>query len=140
MPCGSSRPKIGAYFLEDFLPAVHPLLSINPDTWIPDGVQVALLEPPILSLLAPARATNRPGMLKGKPSQTGTRERIVAAARKAGITFPTTLDGILSYRCMWHTTRASIRPRWSRTTPLIKSNYLDIVTREDAAKFWAIRP
>jgi hypothetical protein len=26
------------------------------------------------------------------------------------------------------------------SSEIIKSNYLDIVTREDAAKFWEIRP
>jgi integrase len=94
------------------------------------------------SLLAPARATNRAGMRKGKPSQTGTRERIVAAARKAGITLPdnTGRHTFISMHVAHHESIDKAALESDNSSEIIKSNYLDIVTREDAAKFWAIRP
>jgi integrase len=94
------------------------------------------------SLLAPARATNRAGMLKGKPSETGTRERIVAAARKAGITLPDNAGRhtFISMHVAHHESIDKTALESDNSSEIIKRNYLDIVTREDAAKFWEIRP
>jgi hypothetical protein len=81
-------------------------------------------------------------MLKGKLSQTGTRERIVAAARKAGITLPDNAGRhtFISMHVAHHESIDKTALESDNSSEIIKSNYLDIVTREDAAKFWAIRP
>jgi integrase len=93
-------------------------------------------------LLAPARATNRAGMLKGKPSQTGTRNRIIAAVRKAGITLPDNAGRhtFISMHVAHHESIDKTALESDNSSEIIKSNYLDIVTREDATRFWAIRP
>jgi integrase len=64
------------------------------------------------------RLALRIGLVCGKASQAKPVRVNVSSLRqeKRGSRFPTTLDGIHSYRCMWHTTRASTRPLWSRTT------------------------
>jgi hypothetical protein len=94
------------------------------------------------SLMAPARATNRSGMRKGKPSQAGTRERIVAAAKKAGIALPDNAGRhtFISMHVAHHESIDKAALESDNSSEIIKSNYLDIVTREDGAKFWAIRP
>ncbi len=94
------------------------------------------------SLLAPARATNRAGMVRGQPSQTGTRNRIVAAAKKAGITLPdnTGRHTFISMHVAHFESTDKTALESDNSSEIIKKDYLEIVTREDAERFWAISP
>jgi integrase len=94
------------------------------------------------SLLVPATSINRPGAIFGSPSRTATRKLILAAAQRAGVTLPDNAGRhtfismhVAAYESLDKTATES-----DNSSALIKSNYLGIVTRADAAKYWAIRP
>jgi integrase len=94
------------------------------------------------SLLVPATSINRSGATFGSPSRTATRKLILAAAQRAGVTLPDNAGRhtfismhVAAYESLDKTATES-----DNSPALIKSNYLGIVTREDAAKYWAIRP
>jgi hypothetical protein len=61
---------------------------------------------------------------------------------RPGSPFPTTLDAILSssMHVAHHESIDKTALESDNSSEIIKSNYLDVVTREDAAKFWEIRP
>jgi integrase len=94
------------------------------------------------SLLVPATSINRPGAIFGSPSRTATRKLILAAAQRAEVTLPDNAGRhtfismhVAAYESLDKTATES-----DNSPALIKSNYLGIVTREDAKKFWEIRP
>jgi integrase len=90
------------------------------------------------SFLAPSRAFQS----EGKPSKRRTRELILAAAKRAGIELPDN-GGRHTFISMHVAYNESIdrTALEADTSPaIIKSNYLHIVSKEDAAKFWAIKP
>jgi integrase len=94
------------------------------------------------SLLVPATATNRFSKEKGKPSDVATRRRINKAAEKAGITLPDNAGRktFISMHVAHYESIEKTALEADNSVEIIKRDYLDIVTREDAAKFWAIRP
>jgi integrase len=94
------------------------------------------------SLLVAAQATNRPGMEKGRPSETGTRRLVLRAARKAGITLPENAgrNTFISMHVAHYESIDKTALEADTSATIIKKDYLDIVTREDAARYWAIRP
>jgi integrase len=90
------------------------------------------------SFLAPSRAFQS----EGKPSKRRTRELILAAAKRAGIELSDN-GGRHTFISMHVAYNESIdrTALEADTSPaIIKSNYLHIVSKEDAAKFWAIKP
>jgi integrase len=94
------------------------------------------------SLLAPARAVNREGMAIGAPSGTGTRDRIKAAASRAKVSLPDNV-GRHTFISMHVAAFESIdnTSLEGNTSPaMIKQTYLDIVSRAEARRYWAIHP
>jgi integrase len=96
------------------------------------------------SLLVAATSINRPGAAFGSPSRsrTATRNLIKAAAHRAGVALPDNAGRhtfismhVAAYESLDKTATES-----DNSPALIKSNYLGIVSREDAAKYWALRP
>jgi integrase len=94
------------------------------------------------SLLVAAQATNRPGMEKGRPSETGTRRLVLRAARKAGVTLPENAgrNTFISMHVAHYESIDKTALEADTSATIIKKDYLDIVPREDAARYWAIRP
>jgi site-specific recombinase XerC len=94
------------------------------------------------SLLVRATATNRFSKEKGKPSDVATRNRILKAAEKAGITLPDNAGRktFISMHVAHHENIEKAALEADNSPEVIKKDYLDIVAREDAAKFWAIYP
>jgi integrase len=94
------------------------------------------------SLLVPSQATNRPGVEKGRPSETGTRRLILEAAREAGVTLPDNAgrNTFISMHVAHYESVDKTALETDNSAAVIKKDYLDIVTREDAAKYWQIRP
>jgi integrase len=94
------------------------------------------------SLLVPATATNRFSKTKGRPSPTATRRRIVKAASKAGVALPDNAgrNTFISMHVAHYESIDKTALEADNSAEVIKKDYLDIVTREDAAKFWAIYP
>jgi site-specific recombinase XerD len=95
------------------------------------------------SLLAPSRATNRKGAVKGTPTDVGTRNQILEAARKAGIVLRSNAGRktFISMHVAFHKNEAMTALEANTSVEKIRENYLDVgVTPEDAAKFWEIRP
>jgi integrase len=94
------------------------------------------------SLLVPATSINRRGATFGEPSRTATRKLILAAAQRAGIILPSNAGRhtFISMHVAAHESLDKTATESDNSPALIKSNYLGIVTREDAKKFWAIRP
>ena len=94
------------------------------------------------SLLVPAKSINRRGATFGEPSRIATRNLILAAAQRAGISLPDNAGRhtFISMHVAAHESLDKTATESDNSPALIKSNYLGIVTREDAAKYWAIRP
>jgi integrase len=90
------------------------------------------------SLLAISRATNT----RGKPSKDRTHRLIAEAATKAGVTIPDNAGRhtYISMHVAHHESIDKTALEADNTGAVVKKYYLDIVTREDAAKFWAGRP
>jgi integrase len=107
-------------------------LSDNASEWLKPMAQVNG------SFLAPSRAMQT----VGKPSKRRTRELIVAAAESAGIDLPDNAGRhtFISMHVAHHESIEKTALEADTSAEIIKSNYLDIVTREDAAKFWTISP
>jgi integrase len=90
------------------------------------------------SLLAISRATNT----RGKPSKDRTHRLITQAATKVGVSI---LDNagrhtFISMHVAHYESIDKTALEADSSPAVIKSNYLDIVTREEAAKYWEIRP
>jgi integrase len=94
------------------------------------------------SLLIPATATNRFSKTKGRPSYTATRTRITKAAEKAGIALPDNVGRktFMSMHVAHYESIDKTALESDNSSEIIKKDYLDIVTREEAEKFWAIKP
>jgi len=90
------------------------------------------------SFLAPSRALQS----AGKPSKRRTRELIVAAAESAGVDLPDNAGRhtFISMHVAYHESIEKTALEADTSAEIIKSNYLDIVTREEAESFWAIYP
>ncbi len=88
--------------------------------------------------LAPSRALQS----AGKPSKRRTRELIVAAAESAGIDLPDNAGRhtFISMHVAYHESIEKTALEADTSAEIIKSNYLDILTREEAANFWAVCP
>jgi hypothetical protein len=94
------------------------------------------------SLLVPATATNRFSKEKGKPSDVATRGRINKAVEKASITLPDNAGRktFISMHVAYHESIEKTALEADNSVEIIKRDYLDIVNRDDAIKFWAIHP
>jgi integrase len=94
------------------------------------------------SLLVRATATNRFSKEMGKPSETATRRLILEAAKKAGVSLPDNAGRhtFISMHVAFYEHLGKTALEANTSEEKIKSNYLDLVTREEAKKFWAIRP
>jgi integrase len=94
------------------------------------------------SLLAPARAINREGAAFGSPSPVATRRLIKEAASQAGLLLPDNA-GRHTFISMHVAAFESIDKtalEADNSSEIIKKDYLDLVTREEAEKFWNICP
>jgi integrase len=94
------------------------------------------------SLLAPARAINREGAAFGSPSPVATRRLIKEAASQAGLLLPDNA-GRHTFISMHVAAFESIDKtalEADNSSEIIKKDYLDLVTREEAEWFWNIRP
>ena len=78
----------------------------------------------------------------GKPSETATRRLILEAAKKAGVSLPDNAGRhtFISMHVAFYEHLGKTALEANTSEEKIKSNYLDLVTREEAKKFWAIRP
>jgi hypothetical protein len=81
-------------------------------------------------------------MEKGRPSETGTRRLVLRAARKAGVTLPENAgrNTFISMHVAHYESIDKTALEADTSATIIKKDYLDIVPREDAARYWAIRP
>jgi integrase len=94
------------------------------------------------SILVPATATNRFSKQMGRPSYVATRGRILKAAEKAGVKLPDNAGRhtFISMHVAHHESLDKTALEADNSAQIIKKDYLDIVTREDAAKYWNIKP
>jgi integrase len=94
------------------------------------------------SLLVRATATNRFSKIKGRPSDVATRDRMLKAAAKAGITLPDNAgrNTFISMHVAHYQSMGKTALEGNTSIEIIERDYLDIVRREDAAKYWEIRP
>jgi integrase len=94
------------------------------------------------SILVPATAANRFSKVKGRPSYTATRNRITNTAAKLGIALPDNAgrNTFISTHVAHYESIDKTALEADNSVEVIKRDYLDIVTREDAAKFWTIYP
>jgi integrase len=90
------------------------------------------------SILVPSKAFQT----VGKPSKRRTRELVVAAADTAGVTLPDNAGRhtFISMHVAYYESIDKTALEADTSAEIIKSNYLDIVTKPEATKFWAIRP
>jgi integrase len=90
------------------------------------------------SILVPSKAFQT----FGKPSKRRTRELVVAAADTARVTLPDNAGRhtFISMHVAYHESIEKTALEADTSPEIIKSNYLDIVTKPEATKFWAIRP
>ena len=94
------------------------------------------------SILVPATATNRFSKQMGRPSYVATRGRILKAAEKAGVKLPDNAgrSTFISMHVAHYESIDKTALEADNSAAVVKKDYLDIVTREDAAKYWSIRP
>jgi hypothetical protein len=78
----------------------------------------------------------------GRPSYVATRGRILKAAEKAGVKLPDNAGRhtFISMHVAHHESLDKTALEADNSAQIIKKDYLDIVTREDAAKYWNIKP
>ena len=111
-------------------------LSENAVEWLKPHVR------PSGSLLVCATATNRFSKEIGKPSETATRRLMLKAGEDAGLALPDNA-GRHTFISMQvaHCESMDKTALEADTSPeKIKSNYLDLVTKKDAKRYWEIRP
>jgi integrase len=94
------------------------------------------------SILVPATATNRFSKVKGRPSYTATRNRIKNTAADLGIALPDNAgrNTFISMHVAHYESIDKTALEADNSAEIIKRDYLHIVTREDADKYWAIFP
>jgi integrase len=87
-------------------------------------------------------ALSRAFQSQGKPSKRRTRELILDAAKTADVTLPDNAGRhtFISMHVAYYENIDKTALEADTSAEIIKSNYLDIVTRKEAVKFWAIRP
>jgi integrase len=92
------------------------------------------------SLLAPSRSPRR--RLAGRPSPEGTRTLILEAAKRAGISLPDNAGRhtFISMFVEAHQDLARAALQANNSPDIIQSNYLHLVSKEDAARYWQIYP
>lgn len=90
------------------------------------------------TILAISQASNS----SGKPSKDRTHRLIKEAAERAGITKPDNAGRhtFISMHVAHHESMDKTSLEADTSPALIKETYLDIVTRSDAVKYWAIAP
>jgi hypothetical protein len=86
-------------------------------------------------------AISRAFQSEGKPSKRHTRELILDAAKAADITLPDNAGPhtFISMHVAYYENIDKTALEADTSAQIIKSNYLDIVMQEEAAKFWAMR-
>ena len=91
------------------------------------------------SLLVPSRGG---GSLVGVPSPRGTRHKIKEAAKKAGISLPhnAARHTFISMFVEHYQDLGRAALQANNSPNVIKSNYLHLVSKEDAARCWQIYP
>jgi integrase len=111
-------------------------LSENALTWLKPHIKETG------SILVPATATNRFSKQMGRPSYVATRGRILKAAEKAGVKLPDNAGRhtFISMHVAHHESIDKTALEADNSAQIIKKDYLDIVTRENAAKYWNIKP
>lgn len=79
---------------------------------------------------------------RGVPSKRRTRRLIVEAAKRAGVFLPDNAGRhtFISMHVAHFESIDKTALESDNSSEIIKRDYLDIVTRSDAAKFWAIKP
>jgi integrase len=94
------------------------------------------------SLLVRATATNRYSKVMGKPSATATRRRILQAAAMVGITLPDNVGRhtFISMHVAHSGDMGKTATEAATSVEKIKSNYLDLVSKADATRYWNIFP
>jgi integrase len=94
------------------------------------------------SILAPATSINRVGASFGSPSPTATRSLIREAAARADVNIPDNAGRhtFISMHVAHYESIDKTALEADNSPAVIKSNYLDIVTREGAANYWRIVP
>jgi integrase len=94
------------------------------------------------SILVPATSINRAGASFGSPSSTATRNLIREAAASAGMNIPDNAGRhtFISMHVAHYESIDKTALEADNSPAVIKSNYLDIVTREEAANYWRIVP
>ena len=94
------------------------------------------------SILVPATSINRAGASFRSPSSTATRNLIKEAAASAGVNIPDNAGRhtFISMHVAHYESIDKTALEADNSPAVIKSNYLDIVTREEAAKYWRIVP
>ena len=107
-------------------------LSDNAIEWLRPHVRES---GPLLSI---SRATNT----RGKPSKDRTHRLIAEAATKAGVTIPDNAGRhtFISMHVAHYESIDKTALEADNTAAVVKKDYLDIVTREEATKFWEIKP
>jgi integrase len=94
------------------------------------------------SLLVPSRSINRFSTEMGRPSVTGTRRLICKAAQLAGVNLPDNAGRhtFISMHVAHFENVAKTAKEANNSPRIIETNYLHIVRKEDAAKYWSIVP
>ena len=97
---------------------------------------------PTGSLLARATATNRFSKEMGKPSEVATRRLILETAENTGVSLPDNAGRhtFISMHVAHYESMDKTALEANTSPEKIKSNYLDLVTKENAQRYWEIRP
>ena len=111
-------------------------LSENAVEWLKPYVR------PTGSLLVRATATNRFSKEMGKPSEIATRRLILEAAENTRVSLPDNAGRhtFISMHVAHYESMDKTALEANTSPENIKSNYLDLVTKEDAKRYWEIRP
>src|SRR6516162_7997077 len=94
------------------------------------------------SILVRAKAMNGFSKEMRRPIETATRRVILEAATKAGVTLPDNAGRhtFISMHVAHYENLEKTALEANNSTKIIRETYLDIVTREEAERFWNIRP
>jgi len=94
------------------------------------------------SLLVRATAINRFSKEMGKPSETATRRLTLEAARSVGVALPDNAGRhtFISTHVAYYESMDKTALEANTSVEKIKSNYLNLRTRQDAERYWMIKP
>jgi integrase len=78
----------------------------------------------------------------GGPSRDGARDKVRAAVKTAGIVLPDNAGRhtFISMHVAYHESIDKTALEANNSPDIVKKNYLDVVTKAEAEKFWAIYP